>query len=272
MKVAMPVARARNRQRETDQVIALKSPNRLSADLLRNRENAQRNQISFAEIPYLLLQCHTGPHFIERRAFANDYRISSHARPYPCCLACCHSNSSSSMLACSGFFPVRLSRSSIHPNRCRNLRLVLRSADSGSRDSQRAIFTSTNSMSPTSSSSASLAVSSMLVRPDPATPCLRGLGSGAGTFASSCWSSPVSSRSFSSRPSKFAQSNPTLEAFALSLCASSSAGMAFEMPASRDRGWSASGCFFLRSSAFSASQLRSTSEEVSAFTSPKPCG
>src|SRR5215470_17558284 len=159
VQVSMSTTRARDGEDETDHVIillAIKRAQELAANLLTDYEHAHRYQVGVGKTPDFLLQGNAGFDFFDVLAAPNDKSVIARSHGYlllsSSVLACCHRVSISSRFDSSSFLPRRRSSSSRCPNRRRNLRLVLRRADSGSTDSQRARFTSTKNMSPISSS------------------------------------------------------------------------------------------------------------------------
>src|SRR5262249_3031583 len=138
-------------------LLAIKRAQELAANLLSHHEHAHRYQVGIGKTPHFLLQGHAGSDFFDVLATSNDKPLFFRRHVYlllsSSVLACCHSVSISSRFDSSSFLPRPRSSVSRCPKRRRNLRLVLRNADSGSTDSQRARFTSTKNMSPISSSS-----------------------------------------------------------------------------------------------------------------------
>src|ERR1019366_9703739 len=129
-QVKMSVATARNGERETNQDLAVPCANHLPANLGSQRENAQGHQLRIAEAPDFLLQRDAGTKLFQRGAVAQHESRGGHG--FSCCFDSCHSDSISSSDASAGLRPCSRNLSSRYSKRRRNLRFVLRSADSGS--------------------------------------------------------------------------------------------------------------------------------------------
>src|ERR1051326_3570463 len=135
----MAITASGNGEGKADKLRAIKSADDLAANFFTNHEHAQRNDIQIVKVPDFLLQINAGFEFVNPAALADGNPLDSRHRWAHFCgssrdLAFCQSDSISSMVLSSSVFPFLLSCSSIQPKRRRNLRLVLRRADSGSRD------------------------------------------------------------------------------------------------------------------------------------------
>src|ERR1019366_6375461 len=126
----MSVATSGNGKRIPDKSFSIPRANYLSADLWSQREDAQGHQLCIAEAPYFLLQRDAGAKLIQRGAVPQYESVHRHG--FSCCFDSCHSDSISSSDASAGLRPCSRSLSSRYSKRRRNLRFVLRSADSGS--------------------------------------------------------------------------------------------------------------------------------------------
>src|SRR5581483_5199754 len=130
----MSIAKTRDCERKTDQVLIAKRAHDLASDLFSDDEQAQRNELDISEAPYFFLQRHTGVHLRQGLAFTKRNGACGQAFWCSCCLACSHKFSSSAGVAWFGVRPEARNRSSIHWKRRLNLRFVFFSADSGSNE------------------------------------------------------------------------------------------------------------------------------------------
>ena len=82
--------------------LAIEGGDDLPANFVSHYEHAKRHQIRVAEIPNFLLQRYACPHFFQAVTKADNDRIRREYHSRSCCFACCHNDSSSSMVLCSG--------------------------------------------------------------------------------------------------------------------------------------------------------------------------
>src|SRR5262249_46135876 len=227
VQIRAPAPLAGNGKGKAHQFVILagiESADNLAADFVADHKHAQWNHVHVIKVPHFLLQGYAGPELIEVAALAdgNPFHAGGGHGQFLSSrvLACCHKLSISSRFASSRVLPFARNCSSSHPKRRRNLRLVLRSADSGSTARYRAMFTSTKNRSPTSSSRLACSASGAFPARDFTPP--------GGTWCTCSSSSSVSSRSFSSNPCTSGQSKPTCAALELILLASINAGILLE--------------------------------------------
>src|SRR3954469_945444 len=128
MKIGISAARARDGHGKTNEFLTIKRADNLTADLCRDNEKPQRDQIDVVKIPDFFLQGDAGFEFADVLAGADDRCGRRHSVPF----ASCHNDSISSREAFSIFWPRSLSFVSKYWKRRRNLRLVFFNADSGS--------------------------------------------------------------------------------------------------------------------------------------------
>src|SRR6202171_82422 len=133
VQVNMSGARTRHRECESDHLVTGEGSHYLPSHFFGDYKHAERHQFRVGKIPHFFLEGYAGAQFLEALAMANDDRIGTQ-RNFSWSLACCHSDSSSSIVAWVGVRPVSDKLFSIHWKRRLNFRLVLRSADSGSSD------------------------------------------------------------------------------------------------------------------------------------------
>src|SRR5208283_3135278 len=126
----MSIADPRNRKRKAHQHFALPCADNLTANLRRQREHAEWDQFVISEPPHFLLQGDARAEFFQFGAVTQLGGARRHG--FSRCFDSCHSDSISSSDAFAGSRPRRRSLSSRYSKRRRNLRFVLRKADSGS--------------------------------------------------------------------------------------------------------------------------------------------
>src|SRR5215470_11832177 len=118
VQIRMAGARAGNGKGEANELIAVECADDLSADLAADDEHAQRNEIDIIEIPDFFLERNAGLKLLHAVAFADGDSIDTghcgaHRVGPSIVLACCHSDSISSSVACSSVRPCLRSCSSI---------------------------------------------------------------------------------------------------------------------------------------------------------------
>src|SRR5271167_3784321 len=129
VQIGMSTANARNRKREAHEHFALPCADNLTANLRRQRENTEWHQFVISEPPHFLLQRDACAEFFQFGAVTQLDGVCRHGFSR---FDSCHSDSISSSDASAGSRPRRRSLSSRYSKRRRNLRFVLRRADSGS--------------------------------------------------------------------------------------------------------------------------------------------
>src|ERR1017187_2009477 len=213
--------------------LRVKCANDLAAYFLRQQKRLARRGVAWVHSPCLHLQLNASFQLVKPGTVSDqDHRAPLWASVR---LACSQSSSRSAAASSSRGC---LAASSICRKRSRKRRLQPRSAISASTPKWRLRFTTVNSRSPSSASTAGLRAGS--------------------SDAASASSSAVSSASLGSRSRQFGQSNPAFCALAPNFAASASAGIARCTPSSLDEGPSCAPPLPLFSAVLISSQFRNT--------------
>ena len=114
VQVGMPAAHGRHCQREAHHVVAVEGAEYLPANFLRHHEQPEWDQFRIAEIPNFLLQGNCSAEIFQFVALADLEGVVFHVDDFSRSFACCHRDSSSSRVACSGLRPAARSCSSTH--------------------------------------------------------------------------------------------------------------------------------------------------------------
>src|SRR3977135_3863443 len=104
VKIDMARPCARHRESESHHFTAVDSAHHLPADFLSHDEHSQGNEFGIGEVPNIFLQGDTSPQFVESLTAADHDGIRAHDC-FSCRLACCQSDSSSSIETLSGEVP-----------------------------------------------------------------------------------------------------------------------------------------------------------------------
>src|SRR6267378_815764 len=112
VKINMARPCARHGKSESHHLCAVESAHHLTADFLSHHEHAQRDKLSIGEVPNVFLQSYASPQLVESLTAADHDGIRAHDC-FSCRLACCQSDSSSSIETLSGVVPFSSRRCSI---------------------------------------------------------------------------------------------------------------------------------------------------------------
>src|SRR5262249_52545870 len=105
VQVGVPGTHARHGQRKSDHVGAVECPQHLAANFLCHHEQTQRHKLCICEVPDLFLQLDRSTQFFNALALSDFDGVCLHAWDFSSFFACCHKDSSSSMVACSALRP-----------------------------------------------------------------------------------------------------------------------------------------------------------------------